>query len=260
MEAALEGFLSVAIDELREEPGVVGVALGGSFTTGDMDPHSDLDFVIASDESAWPAILDRRPEIASRLGPLLQCFTGEHVGEPRLLICLYGPPLLHIDLKFVSIADAHERVEDPAIVWEADGALSRAFERSEAVYPIATAEWLEDRFWIWVQNTGTKLERGELFEVLNMLAYIRAHVLGPLALARAGSRPDGVRRLEVRAPELATRLGDTVPGLDPGRCVRALRACAELYRELRDTTATGTASDVEREVLAYLTELEARLT
>ena len=33
-------------------------------------------------------------------------FTGEHVGESRVLICLYGPPLLHVDLKFVSLSDA----------------------------------------------------------------------------------------------------------------------------------------------------------
>jgi hypothetical protein len=31
---------------------------------------------------------------------LLVGFTGEHVGEPRVLICLYGPPVLHVDLKF----------------------------------------------------------------------------------------------------------------------------------------------------------------
>jgi hypothetical protein len=33
-------------------------------------------------------------------------FSGEHVGEPRALICLYGPPLLPVDLKFVSLSDA----------------------------------------------------------------------------------------------------------------------------------------------------------
>ena len=40
---------------------------------------------------------------AAGLGPLLACFTGEHVGEPRLLIALYGPPPVHVDLKFVPV-------------------------------------------------------------------------------------------------------------------------------------------------------------
>jgi hypothetical protein len=52
-----------------------------------------------------------RAGFAGALGPLLSAFTGDHVGEPRLLICLYGPPLLHVDLKFVTPADLAERVE-----------------------------------------------------------------------------------------------------------------------------------------------------
>ena len=47
------------------------------------------------------AIAERR-DFAERLGPLLAVFSGEHVGEPRLLICLYGPPLLHVDLKYIT--------------------------------------------------------------------------------------------------------------------------------------------------------------
>ena len=50
---------------------------------------------------------------------------------------LYGPPLLHVDLKFVSLDDAHERIEDPVILWEVDGRLSAAFARVEARYPSA---------------------------------------------------------------------------------------------------------------------------
>ena len=61
-----------------------------------------------------------------RLGPLLACFTGEHVGEPRLLIALYGPPLLHVDLKFVAERDLDVRVEDGRVLWQRDGALDRA--------------------------------------------------------------------------------------------------------------------------------------
>ncbi|NRS94850.1 hypothetical protein DFH40_002566 [Clostridium beijerinckii] len=47
--------------------------------------------------------MNERIKIAESLGTLLSAFTGEHVGEPRLLICLCEPELLHVDLKFVSI-------------------------------------------------------------------------------------------------------------------------------------------------------------
>ena len=46
----------------------------------------------------------QRKVLAGTLGHLLHAFTGEHVGEPRLLICLYGPELLHVDLKFMDLA------------------------------------------------------------------------------------------------------------------------------------------------------------
>ena len=47
------------------------------------------------------------------LGRPVRRLTGEHVGEPRLLICLYDSPLLHVDLKFMSIADIEKRVDEP---------------------------------------------------------------------------------------------------------------------------------------------------
>ena len=48
--------------------------------------------------------MGERRTIAESCGGLLAAFTGEHVGEPRLLICLYGPPLAHVNLKFVPFA------------------------------------------------------------------------------------------------------------------------------------------------------------
>jgi len=46
------------------------------------------------------------------MGTLQESFTGEHVAEPRRLICLYGPPLLHVDFNSVSMNDYHEKVEN----------------------------------------------------------------------------------------------------------------------------------------------------
>lgn len=66
-----------------------------------MDEFSDLDLVLVPKEK----VSNDKPEMpdyAKRFGPFLSGFTGEHVGEPRVLICLYGEPLLHVDVKFVT--------------------------------------------------------------------------------------------------------------------------------------------------------------
>ncbi len=53
---------------------------------------------------------------AKRLGHFLSGFTGEHVGEPRVLICLYDNPLLHVDIKFLTLEELHPRVETPVVL------------------------------------------------------------------------------------------------------------------------------------------------
>ncbi len=78
--------------------------------------------------------MNERIKIAANLGTLLSAFTGEHVGEPRLLICLYGPELLHVDLKFVSINDIAHRVKDPVILWERGNCVSEALKVIIQIY------------------------------------------------------------------------------------------------------------------------------
>ena len=116
---------------------MLGLTVGGSAATGTMDEFSDLDFVLVCRDEDQPRLLRDAPVFAAGLGPLLACFTGEHVGEPRLLIALYGPPLLHVDLKFVAERDLDVRVEDGRVLWQRDGALDRALARAEAVWPRA---------------------------------------------------------------------------------------------------------------------------
>ena len=243
--------------------GVVGLAVGGSFIAGEIDEFSDLDLVLAVEPGAWPEILDRRQAIAAELDPsFLAGFTGEHVGEPRLLVCLYGPPLLHVDLKFVSLDDAHERIEDPAILWEVDGCLSAAFARAAPRHPAADPDWIEARFWIWSHYFADKIERGEIFEALDGLTFLRAVALAPLAFLGAGVEATGVRRIEDRLPAFATDLERTVGGVNVAACVAALESAIELYTDLREAAtgrSDGEASPVEREVRAYVEGLPGRL-
>ena len=254
-------FLRSAVTRLRDDPRLVGVAAGGSYLTGTMDEFSDLDLVVAVDPPAYPQVMQERHRIAASLGPLLSAFTGEHVGEPRVLICLYGPPLLHVDLKFVALADAAQRVEDPAVLWERDGRLTTALRTGEARYPARDLQWLEDRFWVWVHYGAGKIGRGELFEAQDMLAAIRALVLGPLMLQTTSARPNGVRRLEHVAPGWAREMQATVAKYEPRSCALALRAAAQIYRALRGAAATAdlvVRKDAEAAAMAYLDGILAR--
>src|SRR4051794_24456776 len=156
-----------------------------------MDEFSDLDLVFVCRDGAEVDMVEEAPTFAAALGPLLAAFTGEHVGEPRLLIALYGPPLLHVDLKFVALSDLAVRVEDGVVAWERDGLVSATLAGSAAVWPAPDPQWLEDRFWVWVHYCATKIGRGELFECLDGLGMIRGLVLGPLLAVRAGARPQG---------------------------------------------------------------------
>lgn len=253
-------FIERALALLPQDQRLAGLAAAGSFLTGGMDEFSDLDLIVV----AWPDrqadVLADRHGIAARLGNCIAGFTGDHVGEPRLLITLYDTPLLHVDLKFVSLADLHHRVEEPAVLWERDGALTAALALGRGSYPQPDIAWIEARFWVWMHYGALKIGRGELFEAIDMIGFVRSGVLGPLALRRAGARPQGIRRIEMADPAFAAALRDTLPAYDAADCLRALNACVRLYRELRDGTSERTPKHAaEHAVVSYMNELAERL-
>ena len=108
-------WLDGALPHWQGDERFLGVAAAGSWLRDELDAWSDLDLVLCVRPDAIDAVMAERATMAATLGPLLTHFTGEHVGEPRLLICLYGPPLLHVDLKFITPEQGADRVEDPAI-------------------------------------------------------------------------------------------------------------------------------------------------
>jgi Nucleotidyltransferase domain len=253
-------FIDQAVPRLAADPRIVGIALSGSYADDTMDEFSDLDFVIAVEPDQQAPLMAERQAIAGTLGPLLVGFPGDHVGEPRLLICLYGPPVLHVDLKFVALPDAAHRVDQPVVVWERDDRLTNALRGTEARYPTPTLQWMEDRFWVWVHYAATKIGRGEYFEALEFFSFVRVGVLGPLGLAQLGLRPAGVRKVEALAPALAAELRATVARLDAASLLAALRSCIATYRRLRgrDTTAIEERGAAEEAAVEYLAEIERR--
>jgi hypothetical protein len=248
--------LDALVDAVAGDGRIVAVTQGGSATLGAVDEYSDLDLVVVCRDDAHAAVLAEAPALAGRLGPLLVCFTGDHVGEPRLLICLYGPPLLHVDLKFVRLADLGDRVEEGVSIWRRDDVAETALRPGKPHWPQPDLQWIEDRFWVWVHYCAAKIGRGELFECLDALTQIRSLVLGPLLAVRHGRRPQGVRRLEQYAPESAA-LERTLGDHTAAGCTEALRATIELYRELR---ADGEGAflprrDAEAAAVAYLDDV-----
>jgi predicted nucleotidyltransferase len=112
------GFLDRALPILVSDGRIAGVAATGSYAENAMDDFSDLDLILACEPGNHPSLMQDRAALAERLGPLVAAFTGEHVGEPRLMICLYGPPALHVDMKVVVLNDLACRVDEPVVLWE----------------------------------------------------------------------------------------------------------------------------------------------
>jgi hypothetical protein len=227
-------FLDQARGILSTDPRIHSLLAGGSLIHGGMDAFSDLDFVVVVEEDAYPEVLASRMEIARRLGPLLSAFTGEHVGEPRLLICLYGPELLHIDLKFVTMPDLDRLVERPLVLWSRDkGAVEERLDQADISWPNRDADWFEARAWIWLHYGAARALRGELFEAISMLAFFRDQVLGPMLHRRAERPQRGVRRVEVYRLDHTGQLAATVARHDLGSVKASLVAAIELYLKLR---------------------------
>lgn len=205
----------------------------GSMVTGGFDDESDLDLVLLVRPDAFAGAMADRRTFADGLGDLLACFTGEHVGEPRLLICLYGPPLLHVDFKFVATDDLTGFVETPLLLWaRAPELIQQRVDGLEIEEARRDAQWFEDRAWVWMHYSATKIRRGEFFEALAALDFFREIVLGPMLRRQAGERPRGLRRIETSrgAPD---RLLPTVSTCDRASLVAAWHASIALYMDLR---------------------------
>lgn len=230
-------FVDNAVQTIQQDSEAVGLAVGGSWASGELDRYSDLDLVLISSRLIAPNV-DQMRAYAARLGPMLASFRGDHVGEPRLLIALYDQPLLHVDIKFLTLAEFYQRVEDPVVVWERDGALTAVIRQSTSQYPDFDFQWAEDRFWIWVHYALLKIGRGEYVEALDFLAFLRSTVLGPLLHLRNGNLPRGVRRLEtsVSRDELAS-VHQTVVLPERNALFGGIEAAIGLYTTVRDTLA-----------------------
>jgi hypothetical protein len=260
--AIFHSFINNAIAVLQESPNMVGLAVAGSWITNETDAFSDLDLVLVS-RTKITDDPNQMKAVANQLGTVLSAFTGEHVGDPRLLICLYNNPLLHVDIKFLTLDEFHHRVENPVVVWERDKVLTTIIENTTAAWPYPDYQWIEDRFWVWIHYAALKIGRGELFEAFDFLGFLRMVVLGPLLHIKNGNQPRGVRKVETKlATEDFEALMKTAAQLNATALILALWKTIELYENLRTQLFDSTVEqkdEAAKAVKMYLKEIEAKM-
>lgn len=247
-------FLQQVLPKLQANPNVVGIAAAGSYIDNTLDQFSDLDLIIAVEPEALEDLLTMRHDVLSALGEMVAGFSGEHVGEPKLYITLFAPEALHVDFKLVAVDEIGRRVDNPTILWARDTRFASALADDNGQYPPLDLQWIEDRFWVWIHYAALKIGRGEYFEALDFLSFLRTQVLGPLAFHNAGLPPRGVRRIEQQLPAAADALVATIAEPDKHALIRATSATVDLYLQWRDTSMRTNAA-AQQLACAYLTSL-----
>jgi predicted nucleotidyltransferase len=218
---------------LESDDNVIGLAVAGSWLTDELDEFSDLDLIVVTRQKVSHS-KELMLDYAKKMGSFLSGFTGEHVGEPRVLICLYDHPLMHVDIKFLTLDEFHTRIETPHLLLDKNGLLQQALQVSEAKFPYPDYQWIEDRFWIWIHYALLKIGRGEYLEAYDFTAFVRMVVLGPLLHIKNGNLPRGVRKVEssLIAEDLHQLLG-TLPSYNRTSLLESLTRTIILYRQLR---------------------------
>ena len=254
-------FANKAKTILEPDDNVIGLAVAGSWLANEIDEFSDLDLILVTKQKISHhknLMLD----YAKRLGNFLSGFTGEHVGEPRVLICLYDKPLLHVDIKFVTLDEFHSRIETPTLLIDKNGQLEKAISNSQAKFPYPDYQWIEDRFWTWIHYALLKIGRGEYLEAYDFMGFLRMVVFGPLLHIKNDNLPRGVRKVEteLESEDLA-KLKLTIPTYDRQSLLDSLRNAVSLYRQLRTELFDNNVSlqnDTDKKVMNYFDEIENR--
>jgi predicted nucleotidyltransferase len=250
----IDQLLKIA-DILHTDERFLALCVGGSWISNEIDSYSDLDLIIITKEMISND-KSKMIEIAEKLGNLLIGFTGEHVGEPRLLICLYDDPIIHIDLKFLQIEEFNIRIENPEIIWEKDNIVSNLYNKSEPKWPEVDIQWIEDRFWVWIHYVGTKLGRGELLEAISFISFLRSKVLCPLYDIKYNKMPRGARKIEfiINNTDL-DKIKKTIPEYSYDSIKETILCCISIYKELRNALFDGKVEKreiVEKASIHYL--------
>lgn len=252
-------FAQQATEILKTDESIIGLAVGGSWLSNEIDEFSDLDLILVTKEKVSADQSEMR-RYAHRLGDLISAFTGEHVGEPRVLICLYDNPLLHVDLKFLTLNEFAQRVENPILLIDKDQQLQKILDQTEARFPYPDYQWIEDRFWTWIHYTLLKIGRGEYLEALDFFGFLRMVVFGPLLHIKNNNLPRGVRKVETQLPlEDFNLLKSTIAEYNKTSLITSLENAIDVYKKLRNELYTDYIKQnnkAESAVMQYLVKIK----
>lgn len=246
---------------VQRDETIRGLAAGGSWISGEMDEYSDLDLILITKEKV-AGNKEQMLQYAKNFGDLISGFTGEHIGEPRVLICLYDNPLLHVDIKFLTLPEFYDRVENPVVLFERNNQLSEIINSTRAEWPQPDFQWIEDRFWTWVHYACLKIGRGELMEAFDFLSFLRMTVLSPLLQVKNNKQARGLRRVET-----ALSLSDlenlkiTIAQYTRPSVIKALDNSISIYKSLRRKIYPDTVclqAEAEKKATAYFKTIKAK--
>ncbi|TCC88172.1 nucleotidyltransferase domain-containing protein [Pedobacter frigiditerrae] len=256
-----EEFAERAVEILKSDQSVIGLAVVGSWLTNEIDEFSDLDLILVTDKKIADD-KDKMLAYANRLGNLLSGFTGEHVGEPRVLICLFDKPLLHVDIKFLTLEEFGQRIETPTILLDRNSKLQDIIHHTEAKFPYPDFQWIEDRFWIWVHYALLKIGRGEYLEAHDFFGFLRMVVFGPLLHIQNKNLPRGVRKVETQLKQADFEsLKATIPSYSKVSLLESLENSIVLYKKLRVNlfkADINLQAKTENKVMLYLKEIKEK--
>jgi hypothetical protein len=216
-----------------ENADVVAMAVAGSFAQGIADELSDVDLRLYVSQEAIERTVRAIPALAAACGTVIALFTGEHVGAPALTIVLYDD-LVHVDFDVLSSSEVaeHNRGLPVLVLWERDGVSARlpGEDHPDIEHDL---RWIEDRMWTWCWYIHAKILRGELYEALDGLQYVRDRVLFRLVAFQHGTPPAGARRVEAALGDREEAFGGTIAfAHDAAAVLSALRAEIDLYLDL----------------------------
>jgi hypothetical protein len=245
---------------LQADIRIAGFSIGGSWGTAGFDEYSDLDITIAVYPEHIEELLAERTLFLAELGNLLTAH--QHAADHRILVALYDCPpiLLHIDAKWVALADYYDRIKDPRVIWERNGELTHILNTTAADPILLDMQFIEDRIWAWLHYILAKLGRGELMEAIAYLYEIRVHTLAPIIQAKHDKLPYRLRRVESLPKADFDLLLDTHCEYDTKDCLRALRSLLDSYVMLRETMSppdlrrNAAAEAAMRRYMGYIEE------
>ncbi|MCW7475617.1 aminoglycoside 6-adenylyltransferase [Leptospira levettii] len=254
-----ENIIQRVVDKAKSDKNILAICLAGSYINKETDKYSDLDFILITDNNINFTKAEME-SFAKAIGDYLIGFTGEHVGEKKLLISLFDNPVTHIDFKFIELNNFYSRIENPIIIYDKTNLLDNIFKETIPIWPKPDFQWIEDRFWVWVHYGATKLGRKEFFETIDFISFLRVTVIGPMFHLKYNKDPRGVRKLEFFLDQDdLNHLIKTVPDYSSESIKKSFFEIIGLYQNLRDILFTPDIkinSKVEEITVDYLRNIE----